>query len=372
MNIVYVWSLPTRLFHWLLVLFVVAAYLTAEEDNLLTWHAAVGVSAGILLLYRILWGFVGPAYSRFRDFDLRTSSLKTYLMTLFKKDAAAYVGHNPAAGFATVGILAVTLLLVLTGLLAYGIQENRGLFAFLHSGFFREMERFKELHEALGTLLYLLIGAHVAGALFDRLRHPTHGTLGSIVDGYKHLEGRSVRLTFWQTLLAAVGIGGSLLALIYILGVRDNAVTAPHHVAVDYQKEHPLFVNECASCHILYPPSLLPEHAWSSMMATLEDHFGDDASLEPADAQRILDYLTANAAEHSTAEASVKLLKSLPNQDIIAITQTPFWKRTHRAIEARVFESEPVKSRANCKACHGDVERGLLEDTAIKMPETRS
>lgn len=372
MNTVYVWSLPTRLFHWLLVLFVVTAYLTAEEDNLLTWHAAVGVSAGVLLLYRILWGFVGPAYSRFRDFDLRISSLKTYLLTLFKRDAAAYVGHNPAAGFAMVGILAVTLLLVLTGLLAYGIQENRGLFAFLHSGFFREMELFKELHEALGTLLYLLIGAHVAGVLFDRLRHPAHGTLGSIVNGYKHLEGRSVRLTFWQTLLSVIGIGGSLLALLYILIVRDNPVTASHQAAVDYEKVHPLFVNECASCHTLYPPSLLPERAWSSMMATLENHFGDDASLDPADAQSILDYLTANAAEHSTAEASVKLLKSLPNQDIIAITQTPFWKRTHRAIEARVFESETVKSRANCKACHGDVERGLLEDTAIKMPETRS
>jgi cytochrome b len=371
MKKVYVWTLPTRLFHWLLVLFIAAAYLSSEEDAWLTWHAAFGVAAGVLLLYRVLWGFVGPKHSRFRDFDLSVASLKEYLTTLFAP-RRTYVGHNPAASYAMIGIIAVSLLLVLTGLLAYGIQENRGFFAFLHRSFFREMELFEELHEALGTLLYLLIGAHVGGVLFDRLLHPGHGTLGSIVSGYKNLEGYSVTLSLFQKGIALIGIGLSLFALLYILAIRDNPFTASHHAAVDYKKEHPLFVNECASCHTLYPPSLLPERSWRLMMADLENHFGDDASLEPSDTQSILEYLVANAAEHSTSEASVKILQSLPNQDIIAVTQTPFWKRTHRGIAPDVFDHERVKSRANCKACHGDIERGLIEDRAIKVPPTRS
>jgi cytochrome b len=371
MKQVYVWSLPTRVFHWLFVFFIIAAFVTAEEDSWLTWHAAFGIAAGVLVLYRILWGFMGPEHSRFRDFDLKLSSLGTYLLTLFNP-SKHYVGHNPAASFAMIGILAVVLLLALSGLLTYGIQENRGLFAFMHNSFFREMELFEELHEALGTLLYLLIAAHVGGVMFDRLLHPAHGTLNSIISGYKNLEGRDARLNLFHKLLAVIGIGASIAALLYVLVVTDNPVTASHARTVDYEKEHPLFVNECASCHTLYPPSLLPEASWRKMMADLENHFGDDASLDPADNASILSYLVANAAERSSSEASVKILKSLKNQDMIAITQTPFWKRTHRDIAASAFEHEKVKSKANCKACHGDVERGLLEDTAISMPELRS
>jgi cytochrome b len=371
MKNVYVWSLPTRLFHGLLVLFILGAFLSSEEDSWLLWHAAFGFAAGVLVLFRIVWGFWGPEHSRFADFDLKPASLKRYLLTLFTSKQT-YTGHNPAAGFAVIGIIAVTLLLVLTGMLTYGIQENRGVFAFLHDTFFRKMELFEEVHEALGTLLYLLIGSHVSGVLLDRLLHPSHGTLRSIVSGYKPFEGKSVRLTLFQKAVALAGIGLSLFALIYLLAVRGNPVTAPHQAAVDYAREHPLFAKECAACHTLYPPPLLPERSWRSVMANLEDHFGDDASLDEADTASIRSYLVANAAEHSTSEASVKLLASLPNQDIIAVTQTPFWKRTHRRIAPEVFERDAIKSRANCKACHSDVERGTLDDTNIAVPAKRS
>ena len=371
MKQVYVWSLPTRIFHWLFVFFIVAAFITAEEDAWQTWHVAFGIGAGTLVLFRLLWGFMGPEHSRFRDFDLSLSALKRYLLTLFRPEKH-YVGHNPAASFAMIGILAVVAALLLTGLLTYGIQENRGMFAFLHGTFFRKMELFEELHEALGTLLYLLIAAHVGGVLFDRLLHPETGTLRSMTHGYKNLEGRDARLNLFQVLLAVIGIGGSVAALLYVLTVPGNPVTASYALAVDYKKEHPLFVDECASCHTLYPPSLLPEASWRTMMADLENHFGDDASLDPADHASILAYLVARSAERSTSEASVKILQSLPNQDMIAITQTPFWKRTHHAISPAVYDRESIKSRANCKACHGDIERGVIEDTAIALPAQRS
>ena len=371
MKQVYVWTLPTRIFHWLLVTFIIAAYISAEEDSWLAWHAAFGVATGVLLIYRILWGFIGPRHSRFGDLNLSLAALKTYLLTLFNP-AKHYVGHNPAASFAMIGIIAVSVLLVLTGLLTYGVQENRGIFAFLHGSFFREMELFEELHEALFGALLALIGAHVGGVLFDRLLHPEHGTMSSIVKGYKNLEGENASLNLLQKGIAVIGIGATLFALIYMLGVRDNPLNASHHAAVDYKKEHPLFVNECASCHTLYPPSLLPERSWRAMMADLENHFGDDASIDEADNASILAYLVANSAERSTAEASVKILQSIPNQAIIAVTETPFWKRTHRNIAKEVFDHSQIKSRANCKACHSDVERGLIEDSGIKMPELRS
>ena len=368
---VYVWTLPTRIFHALLVLFTLGAFITAEWDDLLNVHAALGASLGTLILFRIVWGFMGPKYSRFRDFALSITALKEYLFSLFdpKKE---YAGHNPAASFTMIGMIVVMFLLTITGLLAYGIQENRGIFAFLHDSFFKDMELFEEVHEFLSTLLWFLIAAHVGGVLFDRLLHAKTGTLRSIFDGYKNIEAENASLNIFQKLIAIIGIGLSLFVLVYALSGNNNLITAGYNQPVNYEKVHPLFYNECASCHTLYPPTLLPKKAWISLMADLENHFGDDASLEPEEEKSILTYLINNSAEGSSAEASVKILKTFPNKDIIAITQSPFWKNTHKGIDKAVFKSEKIKSKANCKACHTDVERGLIADSNIKMPKLGS
>ena len=101
-------------------------------------------------------------------------------------------------------------------------------------------------------------------------------------------------------------------------------------------------------------------------MSDLQNHFGDDASIDEADNRNILDFLVKNSAENSTQEVSVKILDSLKNKDIIAITQTGFWKEKHAGIPKKVFAHESVKSKANCKACHSDIEKGLIEDEKIK------
>lgn len=369
MKKVYVWTLPTRIFHALLVFFVLGGFITSEWEEWLSLHVAFGSAVGVLVIYRIIWGFFGPRYSRFGDFNLSLPALKRYLLGIFNPDIR-YVGHNPAAGFTMIGILIVIVLLGISGLLTYGVQENRGIFAFLHDSFFREMELFEELHEALGTLLWLLIGGHVAGVLLDRLLHAQERTLNSIVDGYKNLEGDDASLNWLQKLLAVVGIGLSIALFLYVLAVKGNPLTAAHHVTVDYEQQHPLFVSECASCHTLYPPSLLPERSWRKMMADLEHHFGDDASLDPADRASIEAYLVANAAEGSSSEASFGILKSMENMDMIAVTQTPYWKQRHQNVDTALFDHARVKSRANCKACHTDIEQGLLEDSNIRVPRS--
>ncbi len=368
---VYVWTLPTRIFHLLLVVLTVAAFATSDSEALLNIHAAVGATIGVLILFRIIWGLIGPKYSRFSDLNLNPSDLIAYLKSLHGH-GKSFTGHNPAASYAVVGILGVMLLLLVSGMLTYGIQENRGLFAFLHGSFFRDMELFEALHEFLGGILLVLVAAHVGGVILDRILHAEHKTLNSIFDGYKHAEGEHARLKPWQSLIAILGIGGAFFVLVYTLSIKENPVTASYHSAVDYKTEHRLFAAECGDCHTLYPPSLLPRRSWERLMGDLGNHFGDDASLEPQEEQSILAYLVQNAAETSSSEASVKILQSMPNQDMIAVTQTPFWKRTHSGIAQNEFESGAVKSRANCKACHSDVERGLIEDCNIVLPHMRS
>lgn len=365
MKRVYVWTLPTRIFHWLFVILIVGGWISTLEDRWLNSHATIGITVGALLVFRIVWGMMGPKYSRFRDFNLRFGALKEYLMTLLYP-SRCYAGHNPAASYVMSAMLMSVALVVLSGMLAYGIGENRGILAFLHAGHYRDMELFSKIHEFFASLLLVLIAAHMMGVLTDRLLHKSDRTITSIIDGEKNVEGENAVLTSYQKIVAAIGIGGSIAVLIYTLGVPNNPFTVGYNKRVDYEKINPVFVNECGSCHTLYPPTLLPKESWRKLMGDLSSHFGEDALLDSTEYQTVLAYLLAHSAETSTQEMSVKIMQSLQNRDIIAITQTPFWKQTHRDISAEVFKNENVKSRANCKACHSDVEQGMIEDGAIR------
>ena len=110
----------------------------------------------------------------------------------------------------------------------------------------------------------------------------------------------------------------------------------------------------------------MPKKSWELIMSDLENHFGDDASLDVEINKNILAFLLKNSAETSTAEASFKFLQSIKNQDIIALSKTTFWEKTHKDIPKEIFDNEKIKSKANCKACHTDIEKGLIEDENIK------
>ncbi|WP_245391653.1 diheme cytochrome c [Aliarcobacter cryaerophilus] len=101
-------------------------------------------------------------------------------------------------------------------------------------------------------------------------------------------------------------------------------------------------------------------------MNDLENHFGDDASLDEKTNQDILTFLLKNSAETSTMQASWNFLNSIGDKDIIALTKTSYWERKHKKIPKEVFKNEKVKSVANCKACHSDIEKGLIENENIK------
>ena len=101
-------------------------------------------------------------------------------------------------------------------------------------------------------------------------------------------------------------------------------------------------------------------------MSDLENHFGDDASLDFETNKNILAFLLKNSAETSTMESSFKFLQSIKNQDIITLSKTTFWEKTHKEIPKEIFDNEKIKSKANCKACHSDIEKGLIEDENIK------
>ncbi len=365
----YIWPIVTRFAHLLLILFFAISYLLGDFEELLSLHVAFGLALAVVLFFRVLWGFVGPKYSRFSDFNFSLKDLMRYLLNPFSK-TKEYIGHNPASSWAIVAMFVVGFLTTISGLLLYGIQENHGIFAFLHNSFYRDMEFLEDAHELFANLFVAIVLVHIAGSLLDKFVK-NGDAIDSMISGYKKTKNKIVvELNLFQKIFAIIWIGVSLFSLYYLI-FTNNIFVATHYEKQDYAALHSDFVEECASCHIIYPPYLLPKKSWEIMMSDLENHFGDDASLDDETNLSILNFLKQRSAENSTHQAAFGILKSLKdrNDTIIAISQTPYWKEIHKDIDEKIYKSEQVKSRANCAACHVDFEKGLLENHLIKMPK---
>jgi len=124
-----------------------------------------------------------------------------------------------------------------------------------------------------------------------------------------------------------------------------------------------LVKQECGSCHLAYPPSLLPARSWARMMAGLANHFGDDASLDAATAERVRRFLMSNAADAPGQRYGEKLTGGLAaSRTPLRITELPGWQRKHRKVPAWEWTHQDVRTKANCAACHADAERGHFDD----------
>lgn len=123
--------------------------------------------------------------------------------------------------------------------------------------------------------------------------------------------------------------------------------------------DHAATLEECGSCHLAYPPQMLPARSWGRILDTLADHFGEDASLQEAARADIAAYLRDNAADSPGAAEGKRFMRRLdPAQTPLRLTETPWWQRAHEEIPSTRFDSEKVKSRANCAACHRTAEKG--------------
>src|SRR5271166_1685993 len=114
-RVVIVWDAPTRLFHWLTVALVAAAYATWRL-NWMVWHGRVGVALLALLLFRLLWGFFGSETARFSRFLASPRTAVQHLKFALLREPDRQVGHNPAGGWMVLLLLLLLLAETLSGL----------------------------------------------------------------------------------------------------------------------------------------------------------------------------------------------------------------------------------------------------------------
>jgi hypothetical protein len=131
-----------------------------------------------------------------------------------------------------------------------------------------------------------------------------------------------------------------------------------------------LYREECASCHMAYPPGLLPARSWNKLMTSLGNHFGENAEVAPDTRTEISRYLMENSADNSQYRRSRKIIRSLaPDKTPASISELPYIQRKHREIPAKMIkENNGVKSLGNCIACHGQAEQGSFSEREILIP----
>jgi hypothetical protein len=119
------------------------------------------------------------------------------------------------------------------------------------------------------------------------------------------------------------------------------------------------YTQECAACHLAYPPGLLPASSWRRLMVGLDRHFGSDATLDTATVAQLSAWLEANAA-------SGRRGREAPPDD--RITRADWFVREHREVPAAVWRHPSVRSAARCEACHTDAARGRFSEHALRVP----
>jgi len=121
----------------------------------------------------------------------------------------------------------------------------------------------------------------------------------------------------------------------------------------------PAYAQECAACHVAYPPSLLPARSWQRIMSGLGQHYGTDASLDAATVQQLGSWLQAHAG-------TGRRMADAPPQD--RITRSAWFLRQHDEIEPSVWKLPSVKSAANCLACHAGADKGQFDEDRLRLP----
>jgi cytochrome b len=169
-----VWDTPTRVFHWLQVLSFSVAYLTAFSERTRNYHVALGYILLGLLVFRLLWGFIGTRYARFRSFLFNPKEIFSYLLTLFKGKPAYFPGHNPAGSVSVWLLLALGLFVCITGVLA--LQDNAS-------------DLVVDLHGLATNVMLGVIALHLVGVLASSIQH-RENLVRSMLTGFKPVSGQ--------------------------------------------------------------------------------------------------------------------------------------------------------------------------------------
>lgn len=361
----YVYPFLNRFYHIFLILCFFFAFLLFDARQYFYFHAVFGLLFFVGVIVRVIWGFVGTRYSRFKDFEFE--GVFEYLRSILGQKRH-FIGHNPASSYAIILMLTLGILLGVSGLLLWGASQQKGIFANLY---FSYLDFLKPFHNFVAYALLIVVLVHICGAMIDKF-YNKFDSINSMISGYKLTQkDESIHLNIFQRVFFLVSVVFVAAFFVYIINPKNvllNSYPVPKFT-LDISA-YELYKKECGSCHIAYTPYLLPQKAWVNLMSELENHFGDDASLDDDDFKQISAFLNA----HSTEQYNTRFKANLANENLdeIAITQYKFYKNAHKDLDDELFKQPKVRSRANCGFCHKDAELGFFGKSDIDFKKIKN
>jgi len=209
-----VWDLFVRVFHWSLLLFFLAAYLSGDDKG--GFHRYVGYAVFGLVAVRIVWGFCGTKHALFSDFICPPTMALSYLKELLSGKPKYYIGHNPAAAWMITSLLALTIMTCVSGYAAFTAKgknpsfESGNVFSIVKNVYADDVEHEKhkdrnarkerhdnsekddnesdsmwgDLHEVFAQLMLVFICFHIIGVVVSSKMH-NENLIKSMITGRK-------------------------------------------------------------------------------------------------------------------------------------------------------------------------------------------
>ena len=365
-----IWDAPTRVFHWLFALSFTIGMLTQGDSRYLDIHVYAGYLFLGLLIFRLVWGFIGSYYARFSSFRYKLENVVNYLKVLFTEKKEIYIGHNPAGSWSIFSLLLMSFLISTTGLMVLSGEEGHGLLVGMVS--FEVGVLSHSLHEIISWSMLGLVVIHVFGVVVESSLK-NENLLIAMINGYKKTSEVVKQVKFRTTL----GVSMCLVVLGFTFYSFEGYVNAtefkPYRPFQGPELTQSKTWNDaCGECHMPYHPSLLPAKIWVEMFAQQKNHFDEEFEYSLEKIQQLEEYAVRNSAEKLQTEAARFIATTTPDDfSSLRITDTPYWKAEHESIPATVWKTRKVNGFSQCEACHLDAIQGTFEDGAMDIPELR-
>lgn len=163
-------------------------------------------------------------------------------------------------------------------------------------------------------------------------------------------------------MLAALALAATLVPLAALAdddddddddeGGRSRVSAAAARASPEWQK----YTAECGSCHLAYPPSMLPARSWRALLGGLNEHFGQNAEIDAATSAKLSAFLVANAGRDVAGPTPLR------------ITTLPWWQHEHHEVAPSVYQRPKILTPANCGACHQGANQGAFGEHQVKIP----
>lgn len=201
----YVWDVPTRVFHWAIVVLLGFSWWCAESDRM-DWHYKSGLTLCLLVLFRIVWGFVGSSTARFARFVRGPRAVWRYLRPRGAEPQTEPLGHNPLGGWSVLGLLGLLTVQIVTGLFAVDLDGlESGPLSYLVD--FDQGRIAAQIHEISFNVLLAVSAIHVLAILFYLVVR-RRNLITRMILGYENAAGESqamIRAPWWRLVLAMAG-----------------------------------------------------------------------------------------------------------------------------------------------------------------------